>query len=97
MKEKVSISKMSYKEKLKYKTIIKVINGIIDKHKASIIIGCSIRRVNQLIEIYKTEGKNGFIHKSKNNIPINKLDSSFRKKIINLYKEKYYDFNFSLK
>ena len=54
MKEKISVSKMSYKGKLKYKTIIKVINGSINKYKASIIIGCSIRRVNQLIDIYKT-------------------------------------------
>lgn len=95
MKEKISVSEMSFKEKLKYKTIIKVINGSIDKYKASIIIGCSIRRVNQLIDIYKKEGKNGFIHKSKNNIPINKLCSSFREKIVNLYKEKYFDFNFT--
>ena len=95
MKEKISLSEMNYKEKLKYKTIIKVVNGKIDKNKASIIIGCSKRRINQLINIYKTEGKNGFIHKSKHNVPVNKLDSLFREKIVNLYKEKYYDFNFT--
>lgn len=66
MKSKTSVSEMNYKEKLKYKTIIKVINGTLDKNKASIIIGCSIRRVNQLIIIFKREGKSGFIHKSKN-------------------------------
>ena len=27
MKEKISVSEMNYKEKLKYKTIIKLING----------------------------------------------------------------------
>ena len=95
MKEKVSVSEMNYREKLKYKTIIKIINGKIDKKKASIIIGCSERRINQLINIYKTQGKIGFIHKSKYNIPANKLDSSFREKIVKLYKEKYYDFNFT--
>ncbi len=31
MNEKVSVSDMNYKEKLKYKTIIKVINKSIDK------------------------------------------------------------------
>ena len=62
MKEKVSVSEMNYREKLKYKTIIKIINGKIDKKKASIIIGCSERRINQLINIYKTQGKFGFIH-----------------------------------
>ena len=46
MKEKISVSKMSYKGKLKYKTIIKVING-----------------------------------------SINKFNSSFREKIVNLYKD----------
>ena len=56
MKEKISVSEMSYKEKVKYKTIIKVINVSIDKYKASIIIGCSIRRVNQLIDIYNIIG-----------------------------------------
>lgn len=95
MKSKTSVSEMNYKEKLKYKTIIKVINGTLDKNKASIIIGCSIRRVNQLIIIFKREGKNGFIHKSKNKDPINKFNSNFRKTIVNLYNTKYYDFNFT--
>ena len=95
MNKKVSVSEMNYKEKLKYKTIIKIINGNIDKKKASIIIGCSLRRINQLINIYKTEGKSGFVHKSKNKIPVNKLDSQLRNKIISLYKEKYFDFNFT--
>lgn len=95
MKEKISVSEMSYKEKLKYKTILKIVNGKYDKKKAAIIIGCSERRINQLLNIYKTEGKNGFIHKSKNSSPINKLDTKFREKIVNLYNEKYYDFNFT--
>ena len=95
MKEKVSVSEMSYKEKLKYKTIIKVTNGKIDKKKASVIIGCSERRINQLIYIYKTEGKNGFIHKSKNKTPVNKLNDNFRNRIIDLYNNKYFDFNFT--
>ena len=95
MNKKVSVSEMNYKEKLKYKTIIKVINGNIDKKKASIIIGCSLRRINQLINIYKTEGKSGFVHKSKNKISVNKLDSKLRNKIISLYKEKYFNFNFT--
>ena len=52
MKEKISVSEMIYKEKLKYKTIIKIINGKLDKKKAAIIIGCSERRINQLINIF---------------------------------------------
>jgi hypothetical protein len=95
MSIKVTISEMNYREKTKYKTIIKVVNGVLDKKKASIIIGCSERRINQLINIYKNEGKNGFIHKSKNRIPVNKLNSDFRGKIINLYNDKYFDFNFT--
>lgn len=95
MKEKISVSEMNYKEKLKYKTIIKIVNGTIDKKKASIIIGCTERRVNQLINIYLNEGKVGFIHKSKNKEPINKLDNNFRNKIIDLYNNKYFDFNFT--
>lgn len=93
MKEKTTISEMNYKEKLKYKTIIKVMNGHLSKSKASIIIGCSIRRIEQLINIYKSEGKYGFIHKSKYKIPVNKFNDTFRNSIINLYKQKYYDFN----
>lgn len=95
MKEKISVSEMNYKEKLKYKTIIKVTNGKIDKKKASVIIGCSERRINQLIYIYKTEGKNGFIHKSKNKTPVNKLNDNLRNRIIDLYNNKYFDFNFT--
>ena len=95
MKEKTYVSEMSYKEKLKYKTIIKIVNGQIDKKKASIIIGSSERRINQLLKIYTAEGKSGFVHKSKNKTPINKINNVFRNTIINLYKQKYYDFNFT--
>jgi len=86
---------MNYKEKLKYKTIIKVINRNIDKNRATTIIGCSSRRIIQLIELYKNEGKAGFTHKSKNKTPINKLNQSLRETVVHLYKIKYYDFNFT--
>jgi len=95
MSNKVYIKEMNYKEKTKYKTIIKLINNQLDKQKASVILNVSVRRIEQLLNIYKYEGKAGFVHKSKNKVPINKIEKAFRNKIVELYKSKYYDFNFT--
>ena len=56
---------MNEKEELKYITIEKIINSEITIKEAMYILNQSRRNINRLINKYKIEGKDGFIHKNK--------------------------------
>ena len=56
---------MNEKEKLKYTTIEKIINNEITIKDAMNILNQSRRNINRLLNKYKEEGKNAFIHKNK--------------------------------
>ena len=84
---------------MKEKTIYEIIKKLADKNgnkkRAAIRLGCTERYVNILIHKYKTEGKAGFIHKNTGRKPATTIPDVTREKIINLYKEKYFDYNWS--
>ncbi|BDT03278.1 hypothetical protein SHM_09240 [Spiroplasma ixodetis] len=82
------------KEKYKYKIINDIVINKLSKHQAKNKLNLTIRRINQLIQIFNKEGKVGFIHKSRNKISNKATKIEIKNKIINLYKTKYYNFNF---
>lgn len=81
-------------EEYKYKVIKNLVNTNGNKRRASITLGVSIRTINRLIKKYKSEGKKGFSHKNKNRKPKHTISQATKKEIIDLYNDKYYDFNF---
>ncbi len=85
---------MTMKEKYKYKIINDIIINKLSKHQAKNKLNLTIRRINQLIQIFNREGKVDFIHKSRNKISNKATNFEIKIKIINLYKTKYYNFNF---
>ena len=82
-------------EKEKYEIIKELVDHNGNKNRASQKLGLSRRQINRLIIIYKEKGKSGFIHGNRSKKPVNTLDKSISEDIILLYKNKYYDFNFS--
>ena len=94
-------TKLNMNEEKKYE----VIKGLVDhtdskgkistnrKRRASIELGLSLRQINRLIIKIKETGKSGFIHGNSGKVPVNKLDNSISKKIIELYKTKYQEVN----
>lgn len=86
---------MNEKEEFKYNTINKVVNEEISIKEAMIILNQSRRNINRLINKYKNEGKDGFIHKNKGKE--NKLKKSITiiNELENLYLNEYYDYNFT--
>lgn len=52
-------------EKYKLKIIEKVVNKQITRTEASLKLNCSLRQIDRLVNKYKTEGEEGFIHKSR--------------------------------
>ena len=83
------------KEKTKYETIKELVDHNGNKDRVALKLGISKRQVNRLIIIYKEKGKAGFVHHNRTRKPANALDKSISEDIILLYKNKYYDFNFS--
>ena len=59
------------------------------KARATCKLKLSIRQINRLILKYKTEGKEGFIHKNKGRKPSRTISSEIKQKIIKLYQTKY--------
>ena len=59
------------------------------------ILNQSRRNINRLINKYKDEGKNGFIHKNKGKENKNKKSNKIINELENLYLEEYYDYNFT--
>lgn len=86
---------MNEKEELKYTTIERIINNKISIKEAMYILNQSRRNINRLINKYKAEGKNGFIHKNKGKENKNKKSNKIINELENLYLKEYYDYNFT--
>ena len=63
---------LNEKENKKYEIIEKVINGIMTRKEAMAELSLTRQQIYRLIIKYHTDGKNGFSHKNKNKIPVNK-------------------------
>ena len=87
--------KLRMNEQEKYEVIKELVDHNGNKNRASQKLGLSRRQIDRLIIIYKEKGKSGFIHGNRSKKPVNTLDKSISEDIILLYKNKYYDFNFS--
>lgn len=88
-------AELKMNEKEKYDVIKELVDHNGNKNRASKKLGLSRRQINRLIIKYKEKGKSGFVHGNRGHIPSKTLDKSISNKIILLYKNKYYDFNFN--
>ncbi len=86
---------LNMKEKQKYKKIKDFVEHGGNKNRLALQLGLSRRQIDRLIIKYKEKGKSAFVHGNRSRTPINALDKSISEDIILLYKNKYYDFNFS--
>jgi transposase len=86
---------LNMNEQNNYQIIKKLVETNGNKLNAEIKIGCSRRHINRLIAGYKSEGKAYFQHGNTNRKPMTMIDSETRQNIIDLYRNKYYDSNFT--
>ena len=82
-------------EKEKYDVIKELVDHDGNKNRAATKLNLSRRQIDRLIIKYKENGKSGFVHGNRGQAPSKALDKSISNKIILLYKNKYYDFNFN--
>ena len=94
MGDKMKEVKLNMKENEIYQEIKKLVDHNGNKKRVAIKLKLTIRHINRLIKKYKEEGKSGFVHGNRSKKPVQTLDQSTSDKIIQLYKDKYQDFNF---
>lgn len=85
---------LNEKEKKKYEIIQKVENKEISRKEASYELQVSLRQIDKLRLIYRNEGEQGFIHKSRGKKSKKKINQNIIEEIENIYLTEFYDFNF---
>ncbi len=79
----------------KYLAIKKLVETDANKQRTAINLGCTLRHVNRMIQGYNKEGKAFFVHGNKGKKPIHSLNNEIKDMILDLYRTKYWDANFT--
>lgn len=88
---------LSQKELLKYETIKSLVDHNGNVRRAAVKLGLSVRQVYRLIHVYKSKGKEGFVHGNRHRQPAITKPQDVKDKVLDLYFNKYlaFDTNFS--
>ena len=81
-------------EQKKYDTISKFVSKEINLRETMDLLNLTERQIYRLKKIYVENGKEGFIHKSRDKANFNKKDDKLIEKLEALYLEEYHDYNF---
>lgn len=82
-------------EQEKHDIIKKLADSNGNKKTAALKLSCTPRHINRMILGYKTQGKSYFIHGNRNRKPAHTIPIEIKSTIVDLYKTKYYDANFT--
>lgn len=82
-------------ENNKYEIVKKLVETNGNKIKASVSLGVTVRSINRMIKGYKKEGKAYFVHGNTGHQPAHTISDDTKHLVIDLYKNKYYDANFT--
>jgi len=82
------------KEQRRNDVIIKLINKNINTTQAAKLLGLSERQIKRIKRRYVEEGIIGIIHRSKNKPNGRGYSNQFKNKIINLYQQEFFGWNF---
>ena len=88
-------NKLNKDEQFRYDTIKDLVENNGNKKRAALLLGVSPRHINRMIKGYNDEGEAYFIHGNRNRKPVNAMSDETRKRIVSLYREKYYDASFA--
>ena len=82
-------------EHKKYQVIKMLVDNNGNKNRAAIELGCTTRSVNRHIQGYLNQGKQYFQHGNRGRQPVHALSEDAKALILDLYRTKYYDCNFT--
>ena len=86
---------LSMDEQQKYE-VIKALADHPDpnKQRAALILQCTVRHINRMLNGYTEQGKAYFAHGNRGRKPANTIPSETRRLVVALYRSKYYGANF---
>lgn len=85
---------LSKREQMEFLVIEKFRRGELSRVEAALKLNCSIRTISRKAKKIRLNGFSGLKHGNYGKAPKNKKADNLKEKMIKLYKEKYYDFNF---
>ena len=65
-----------------------------NKDRAALMLGCTKRHINRMLQGYSRSGKDFFIHGNRGKKPATTISIEIRQKVIDLYRNKYFEANF---
>ena len=86
---------MSQKELKRVKIISTLCNGSMSNSDAAAALRLSLRQTIRLKKKYIAQGDAGMIHGNRNRQPKHTIETEVRNSVLQLFQEKYSDFNFS--
>lgn len=81
-------------ENYKYDVIKKLVDSKGNKLRAAKKLNLTKRQINRLIAVYKTKGKQGFLHGNTGKTPVTTIPTEIKNNILAIYRNKYYGANF---
>jgi hypothetical protein len=84
---------MTSKDQKKYSQILDVIEGRLSLTEFSVLSGKSYRQCQRTVSAVKKDGMKGFHHGNRNRVPVNKSCKILKRDVLQLMKQKYFDFN----
>ncbi len=82
-------------EEKRYSEIKRLADEGGNKDRVALNLGITRRQVNRLIKAYREQGKAAFVHGNRGRQPATTIPVETRTKVIELYRTKYYDANFT--
>lgn len=82
-------------EQEKYEVIKKLVEENGSKDRAAMRLNVTRRQINRMIIGYREQGKAFFIHGNRGRKPVTTIPQETRSLIVDLYRSKYYDANFT--
>lgn len=86
---------LNMNEEKRFEVIKKLVDTNGNKQNAALKLACSQRHINRMIAGYKKSGKAYFIHGNRGRSPIHALTAEVKQTILDLYRSKYFDTNFT--
>lgn len=82
-------------EQKKYEVIKRLVERNGSKDRAAMSLGITRRQINRLIKVYCEKGKAGFVHGNRGRKPVTAIPENIKQDVVDLYRAKYYDANFT--
>lgn len=86
---------LTMNEEKRFEIIKRLVDTDGNKKNAALKLSCSERHINRMIVGYKRDGKSYFIHGNRGRTPSHALSKETKKTVLDLYRSKYYDTNFT--